>query len=466
MNIHWRLAVLFLIELILLPLIFKWPITFIVSLFLIFCIITFDKPEILFSAFIFALVVDAIYLPRTTLFPLTRLTIGSTNILFTDIVISMIIVQNVFNNILKNKPIFIANELSTSFIAFWVVSLISLLIGLFIKGYGRSALYEFRIVIYSLFLPIFLNVVNSRQKVDLMIKMILLGCIPLGIIILYNLLKTNIIMDLRYRAATHYASGRQSLFLSFAFLYFLVQSLTVKGKKMGKVLLMAVTGLLVFVAQNRTVYISLPVGMIILYFLLHKKARTTYWKILVRFLIVGCILLLVLNAFHSGLLIKRVLKSGSGIVNYQEDVTGTFRLFVWIQEIAKIKSNPWLGENFGSSFQFWVPGGGLFKGLDPHNAYITIALKTGLIGLATFLWVVCFFFRESLKYIRANRGSQEQGILLFVLVGLADLLIFIGFNAELSYTGSGVFIWILMGMGMTWMRLFPIEQPQRILGGD
>lgn len=287
----------------------------------------------------------------------------------------------------------------------------------------------------------------------------LVGCIPLGLIVIYNLLRSNILVDLRYAAATHYASGRQSLFLSFAFSYFLVQSLTVKGKNTGKVLLMAITGLLVVVAQNRTLYISLPIASIFLFFLLDRRTRTKYWKMLGRFLMVGSMLLLLANTFHSGLLIKRIIKSGTGVVQYQEDVTGVFRLFVWVQEIAKIKTHPWLGEYFGSSFRFWAPGAVLFKGLDPHNAYITIALKMGLIGLTVFLWVVGFFYWGSLKYVRANRGTHGQEILLFVLVTLANLLIFIGFNAELSNAGSGVFIWILMGIGLFLMRPAPNAKP-------
>jgi O-antigen ligase len=458
MKLDRRIVALFLSELFVLLLMFKWPAGILVGLFLAFSIITFDRPEILLSAFVFTLVLDAIYLPlsdRVILFPLTRLTISHTNLFFTDIFISIIVIQNIFYNIMRNRSILPRNDLSKPFLFFWIISLISLMIGFFFKGYGRSALYEFRIVLYSLLLPITLNVVSDRRKLDIILNGFLLGCIPLGLIVLYNLLRTNIIIDLRYAAATHYASGRQSLFLSFAFIYFLVQSLTGKGKNTLNVILMSITSLLVVVSQNRTVYLSLPFGMIILYFLLNKKARTTYWKLLVRFIIIGCLLLLVLNFFHSGLLIKRILKSGGGIVKFQEDLTGTFRLFVWIQEISKIQKNPWLGEYFGSSFQFWAPSGELFKQLDPHNAYITIALKIGLIGLVAFLGIVLTFYRECLKYLKIIKNHQEQGIILFILVALADLLVYIGFNAELENTGSGVFIWILIGMGLFFMSRKP-----------
>lgn len=119
MKLDRRFVVLFLSELFLLVLMFKWPTGILVGLFLAFSIITFDRPEILFSAFVFTLVLDAIYLPlsdRVILFPLTRLTIGNTNIFFTDIFISIIVIQNIFYNIMGNRAILPRNGLSVPFL--------------------------------------------------------------------------------------------------------------------------------------------------------------------------------------------------------------------------------------------------------------------------------------------------------------------------------------------------------------
>ena len=173
------------------------------------------------------------------------------------------------------------------------------------------------------------------------------------------------------------------------------------------------------------------------------------------FTFVSVALLLFVNIFYSNLLVKRILKSGSGVVNYEEDISGRFRIIAWIQEIEKIKRNPYFGQGFGSAFLYRGPLGELMKGMDPHNSYITIAAKSGLIGLSAFFWIVFAFYKKGIKYLRILPETFLQKEMIFVLVALTDLLVFIGFNVELANCGSGMFIWIFMGIGLFLINYSP-----------
>jgi len=98
------------------------------------------------------------------------------------------------------------------------------------------------------------------------------------------------------------------------------------------------------------------------------------------------------------------------------DGTASWRIEGWIQQLDQIKTKPLFGQGLGGYYS--VRRGGKTFSLSPHNAYVQMLLKFGLMGLIVYGLVAYSFFRTTLlvreKLPRgAMRAYVEIGIVNF-----------------------------------------------------
>jgi hypothetical protein len=128
-----------------------------------------------------------------------------------------------------------------------------------------------------------------------------------------------------------------------------------------------------------------------------------------------------------------------------------FRLLAWVQVLTTIDetSGAWIyGLPMGSGFAFYDQGGYLFENLDPHNDYISILSKVGLIGLGAYLWILWRVARSVLRGKRTQRVAFEGGPAPVMLAIGTLLLLFVSLNAEIRTYGVHFWIWPMLGCGV------------------
>lgn len=146
------------------------------------------------------------------------------------------------------------------------------------------------------------------------------------------------------------------------------------------------------------------------------------------------------------------------------------RLYFYLAATRMIAENPVVGvgyDNYG--LEFWdqadaiqtKPENQVFSyilenmgGVKPdqtHNEYLQIAAETGVIGLATFFFLMVVFFRMTIhNYRRLNR--PEDRMLVAGLVGaMAVILVDALFSFPLRLPWSSLVFWLILGIGSVYV---------------
>lgn len=147
-------------------------------------------------------------------------------------------------------------------------------------------------------------------------------------------------------------------------------------------------------------------------------------------------------------------KSSEGPINTR------WRLVCWQDIINETLQKPVLGWGFGKKFvpptikKFdwggsWRepnPNDSEAKGFqDPHNSYLSVFHRTGLIGLTVFMSLMIYFFFTSVKFINISHNDLNTNmvvafLLIFVFINCLSM-----FMVVLESPYLGIFCWLSMG---------------------
>ena len=140
-------------------------------------------------------------------------------------------------------------------------------------------------------------------------------------------------------------------------------------------------------------------------------------------------------------------KSFGGITNPRSDDTASWRMEGWKEQLGGIAQNKelLLGEGVGGYYSWYFKGNEVT--VSPHNAYVLLLLKFGLVGLIIYGLFVFKFFRKTLRVRRKMppgylRACVEIGI---VNVGAA--------HAYMIGYGIPLFMLIFCAVSMSAVKL-------------
>ncbi|MFH2107283.1 MAG: O-antigen ligase family protein [Chrysiogenia bacterium] len=110
--------------------------------------------------------------------------------------------------------------------------------------------------------------------------------------------------------------------------------------------------------------------------------------------------------------------------------TGYWRLYQNKAALHQVLKKPFFGYHLGGYFDFFIPEENQKISLPPHNQYILILLKTGMIGLVLLLVPLLLLLRRLFKFLADERLEiNERSIVwLLLLVLLAQLPYGMGFG--------------------------------------
>jgi hypothetical protein len=178
--------------------------------------------------------------------------------------------------------------------------------------------------------------------------------------------------------------------------------------------LLFVFGLMVLVSGQRSVWLTVGFGLILMFWFYRSRS-----PVIARILMVSAFAVFGLSA---GMSIfpeagSRLLEKFGGIVNPTEDANASWRIKRWEYQRDRLieQGNVLFGEGFGDYERDPLTGK---IAPSPHNAYIQTVLKLGLFGLMIYALLAFQFFRKTLavrnKLVPGPmRAYLETGVLSF-----------------------------------------------------
>jgi O-antigen ligase len=125
------------------------------------------------------------------------------------------------------------------------------------------------------------------------------------------------------------------------------------------------------------------------------------------------------------------------------DPTSQFRFLAWAEAIARFSRNPAVGEGFGVPFTFSIYN----DDPRPHDTYLTILYKMGIIGFIPFTVLLATFFGRGWRALFAYRGRKETAWLYILLIGVLAQCLNGLFNYVVESPFMASIFWISLGMG-------------------
>lgn len=145
----------------------------------------------------------------------------------------------------------------------------------------------------------------------------------------------------------------------------------------------------------------------------------------------------------------------------QTDNSSKYRLILWKHSLSIIADNPLLGTG-PETFKYSITNYNLTNQQNTkkpdraHNDYLNVACNTGLLGLASFLWILFFAFLKTVQFatfkLRSKRtatnieGEEADNQTLIVLgVSCSIFAYLITMFFGISHITITPFLWLLLG---------------------
>jgi len=204
----------------------------------------------------------------------------------------------------------------------------------------------------------------------------------------------------------------------------------------------------VLLANARTIYVAFGAVLPIMFIVgPSAKLQITRRTLRLSAAVVLTLVLLVWAAWQTkegaDLLETTATELISGTVHYEDDPNAGFRFLAWMEAGQRFEQNPLLGEGFGVPFSFDLTS----FDVRPHNTFLTILYKTGLVGFISAMLLLIGFQWQGWTALRSFRG--QPGTLFLYLLLLAQLVasVFGCLNLLLESPFLASVYWIILGVG-------------------
>jgi hypothetical protein len=223
--------------------------------------------------------------------------------------------------------------------------------------------------------------------------------------------------------------------------------------KFGKIIiLLAMLPLagMVFLSQQRGLWVGVTFSIVLLYGFTFVKDQISFGKVLKFFIVLLIVVslifscLLILDKIFMGSVFLTLLSRVDTLVKLSVDLSANIR----ISEIKRALSQ-W-DNNFINIF-FGVGLGACYDSIDSNrtytysvdNSYAIILWKMGIIGLIIFLIILVLFFKKGLYIFIHSKNEQFRQISVSLMSGFAGLLL-IGMTNSCLVRYRFIIIWALI----------------------
>jgi O-antigen ligase len=146
----------------------------------------------------------------------------------------------------------------------------------------------------------------------------------------------------------------------------------------------------------------------------------------------------------------------SGVLHTDEDTNWQFRLSAWKEAWGRFEEYPLAGEGFGIPFAFDL----LLFDNDPrpHNTFLTVLYKMGLLGFLPLLVLVAYFFWSTIRGRHRSFENRRVALLWIVVLAQVAFCFYGSANLLLESPFLASLFWALMGLGLRMARMLELER--------
>ena len=185
-------------------------------------------------------------------------------------------------------------------------------------------------------------------------------------------------------------------------------------------LLLILFALIAILSKNRASLVA-PTAILLVIYALHGRLRALAYATLIVVVLLVCI------QFVSEPLWKQLLISFRGVVNPTVDESVNWRRGIQLVALAQSMETFWLGQGYGGYFNFHVPGFNWDLPIEypPHNQFLVLLLKTGIIGATLCILTLASYILKNYNLVRCLRiNAKERLYLMALLVVIASQLLY------------------------------------------
>ena len=265
-----------------------------------------------------------------------------------------------------------------------------------IQNHGAiiDVLRDVSVTVYSLFMLAGLYAKRRKALVEQFFLMILCGAIMATLV--------GIGWYLAHPGMRRYVEVQ-----SYVALAFMLVTIAILGKRLSPLagvplLLLLAYG--VILSNARTVYVGMGLGFGLL--LLTGLGKLKMKDVLkfggIAFLVLAIVFVALLQTREGSQYARRVVDELiQGFLHPSGDDNAQWRLLAWAEAGRRFLTQPVIGEGYGLPFTFELAS----MDIKPHNIYLYVLYKTGLVGFSIFLWLLIV---PTLAAWRAMRKYKEH----------------------------------------------------------
>jgi O-antigen ligase len=147
----------------------------------------------------------------------------------------------------------------------------------------------------------------------------------------------------------------------------------------------------------------------------------------------------------------------TGVFRSSDDPDWQYRLIAWEEAWRRFEKSPLIGEGFGVPFVFELAD----ADVRPHNTFLTVLYKMGVIGFLPLLGLIVSFLWFGFRAVRRNLKNSRVAFLQIMLLAQVAFCLYGAANLLLESPFLGSLFWTAMGLGLRMVQLLDVE---RLLG--
>jgi O-antigen ligase len=213
-------------------------------------------------------------------------------------------------------------------------------------------------------------------------------------------------------------------------------------------------------ANMRSLFTSLAVVMCMVFLvpgLMRKKSRlVSVVATLVLAIVLGCSFALLFFHLQAGRDFATRIADGldSAVLHTGDDPYWQFRLAAWSEAWRRFEKNPAGGEGFGIPFVFAIWD----NDARPHNTFLTVLYKMGLIGFLPLFAFLAYFFWCGLRAVHRNSENRRVAFLQIMILAQGSFCLYGAANLLLESPFLASLFWAGMGLGLRTIQILDSER--------
>jgi O-antigen ligase len=321
--------------------------------------------------------------------------------------------------------------------------------------YGKSAVGEFRVFLFTLLFFITRSLVDSYDRLRAVFYTVLAAAFVICLHAIYNLFfsgySASTFVHMRFRLI----SGDHGMYAAFIFAAVIMLLLYRKipvYQRSAAIITLILMVVLMIVSAKRSLWLAFAATVLVFFIFGGTTIRRKGSVYMIIGILLAALVVFTANIFISEGVEQPFVESVKQISRYKTDPTANWRLQIWEQVYETAGKNPLIGQPMGSYYEFYVQGIH-YERLQTHNSYLDLFTKVGFIGLGFLLMIMVVYLIQTVRYLwKYPRRTWDIVILKALAFCLVINLIYNFFNEGAYYFHVGVMIWVTLGIGANVMQ--------------